>query len=45
MVEELEDTKVDAKNVSKTPLLSAKLSYPTRSYAAQMPALIRIIGH
>jgi hypothetical protein len=41
----VEDTKVDAKNESKTPLLSAKLSYPTRRYVAQMPALIRIIGH
>ncbi|UJR07699.1 hypothetical protein I4U23_011984 [Adineta vaga] len=41
----VEDTKVDQKNESNTPLLSAKLSYPTRPYVAQMPALMRIIGH
>ena len=33
------------KEESKTPLLSANLSYPTRPYVAQIPALIRIIGH
>ena len=27
------------------PVLSAKLSYPTRPYVAQMPFLMRIIGH
>jgi hypothetical protein len=35
----------DTKNETKTPLLSANLSYPTRPYVAQMPALMRIIGH
>jgi hypothetical protein len=41
----VEDTKEDKKSESKTPLLSANLSYPTRPYVAQMPALMRIIGH
>ncbi len=35
----------DTKDEPKAPLLSANLSYPTRPYVAQMPALIRIIGH
>lgn len=35
----------DTKDEPKEPLLSAKLSYPTRPYVAQMPALIRLIGH
>jgi len=41
----VEDTKEEKKSESKAPLLSANLSYPTRPYVAQMPALIRIIGH
>ncbi|CAF0735510.1 unnamed protein product [Adineta steineri] len=41
----VEDSKEDKKKESKTPLLSANLSYPTRPYVAQMPALIRLIGH
>ncbi len=41
----VEDTKEDKKSESSTPLLSANLSYPTRPYVAQIPALIRIIGH
>ena len=35
----------DTKDEPKAPLLSANLSYPTRPYVAQMPALIRLIGH
>lgn len=31
--------------VEDTPLLSSNLSYPTRPYVAQMPALIRLIGY
>lgn len=45
LVDMVEDTKVDTKNESQTPLLSANLSYPTRPHVAQMPALMRIIGH
>ncbi|CAF1114921.1 unnamed protein product [Adineta steineri] len=41
----VQEIKADTKNESKTPLLSANLSYPTRPYVAQMPALIRLIGH
>jgi hypothetical protein len=41
----VEDTKVNEKNETKTPLLSANLPYPSRPYVAQMPALLRIIGH
>lgn len=35
----------DTKDEPKAPLLSANMSYPTRPYVAQMPALIRWIGH
>jgi hypothetical protein len=35
----------DTKNESKSPLLPANLSYPNRPYVAQIPALMRIIGH
>ncbi|CAF1105663.1 unnamed protein product [Adineta steineri] len=41
----VQEVKADTKSESKTPLLSANLSYPTRPYVAQMPALIRLIGH
>ena len=41
----VEDTKEDKKSESNTPLLSANLSYPTRPYVAQIPALMRLIGH
>jgi hypothetical protein len=41
----VEDTKEDKKSEPNTPLLSANLSYPTRPYVAQIPALIRIVGH
>lgn len=34
-----------AKDEPKEPLLSAKLAYPTRPYVAQIPSLIRFIGH
>lgn len=35
----------DTKQEVKAPLLSANLSYPTRPYVAQMPFLMRFIGH
>ena len=37
----VEDTKENQKNESNSPLLS----YATRPYVAQMPGLIRVIGH
>ena len=42
----VEDKKIDdAKNESQNSLLSVNLTYPTRPYVAQMPILMRIIGH
>ena len=35
----------EEKSEPTTPLLTANLAYPTRPYVAQMPALMRIIGH
>jgi hypothetical protein len=35
----------EEKASSSPPLLSANLSYPTRPYVAQLPALVRLIGY
>jgi hypothetical protein len=44
-VNTVEDTIEDKKSEFKTYLLSANLSYPTRSYVGQMPFLMHIIRH